>query len=93
MGIEGGEGSLRPGRGVLLARRCLGAQPGCLEGKQGHPSKIPPPHVIELLAVTIQCSVSCSEQGISVLFCGIVQPCRMDGPGRCTRPGGAGRLR
>ena len=38
MGVEGGEGSLRPSRGVLLARGCLGAQPGCLEGEHGHPS-------------------------------------------------------
>ena len=37
MGVEGGEGSLRPSKGVLLARGRLGAQPGCLEGKHGHP--------------------------------------------------------
>ena len=42
MGVEGGEGSLRPSRGVLLARGRLGAQPGCLEGKHGHPSEIRP---------------------------------------------------
>ena len=39
MGVEGGKGSLRPSRGVLLARHCLGAQPGRLEGEHGHPSK------------------------------------------------------
>ena len=69
MGVEGGEGSLRPSTRVLLARRCLGAQPGCLESKHGHPSGIR--YACRDADCHTQYHVSCSEQGKDVLSCGM----------------------